>query len=102
MGEPVSFGAWGFLAALKFEPRAELAEVRDRINELANQMAGVPFDADIFTFRRVEKPLPHRGLAENVVVHNRQVIRALGTMLEGDAHPFVSGEVCQRLPKRQY
>src|SRR5712671_5152265 len=77
-------------------PWAELAKVRDRINELANQMAGVPFDANIITFCRVEKPIPHRGLAENVVVHDRQVISALGTMFEGDAHAFVSGEVSQR------
>src|SRR5439155_26764304 len=39
-------------------PWSERAEVRDRINELADQMTGVPFNADVLTLRRIEKPLP--------------------------------------------
>src|SRR3989449_309443 len=79
----------------------ELVDVCDRIDELADQMARVPLDAEVLAPCGVEEPFPHRRLAEHVVVHERQMIRALRAMLEGDAHALVRGERCQRLPKLQ-
>ena len=41
---------------------AELVDVRDRVDELADEMAGVPFEADALAARGVEESLPHGGL----------------------------------------
>src|SRR5882762_8389002 len=44
--------------------RAKLVDVRNRIDELAEQVAGVPLQAEIIAFCFVEQPFPHRGLGE--------------------------------------
>ena len=81
--------------------RTELVDVRDRIDELADKMARVPFNADILAARFIEQPFPHGWLAENVVVHDGQMIRPLRRVLEGDAHALVGGVFGQRLPEFQ-
>src|SRR4051812_32368753 len=56
--------------------RAELVNVRDRIDKLTDEMAGIPFQAEVLALGLVEQSLPHRGLAKHVVVHDWQVIRS--------------------------
>src|SRR6266850_4999224 len=63
-------------------------------------MTGVPLDADILDFGFVEKSFPNRGLPEHVVVHDRQVIRTLRTMLEREANPVLGGKSGNRVPER--
>src|SRR5438874_13310059 len=70
-------------------PRAEFVDVLDRINELADEMAGVPFDAQIVRAAVVKEFFPDGGLPQHIVMHDREVIRALRTMLEGDAHTMI-------------
>src|ERR1051326_7719314 len=81
------------------ESRAELMDVRHGINELAHQVAGVPLDADVLAVHSVEESLPQRRLAEQVVVHDRQVILSLRAMLERDAHAVVRGVLRDGLPE---
>src|SRR4051794_6126968 len=71
------------------DARAELVNVRDRIDELTDEMAGIPFQAEVLALGFVEHPLPNRRLPEHVVVHDRQVIRPLRTMFEGDPHRMI-------------
>src|ERR1051326_8969618 len=79
--------------------RPEFLNVDDRINELAKEMAGVPFDANVFAFGLIEEALPHGGLREHVVTHDRKMIRPHWAMFESDAHGFVGGHFGDRLPK---
>src|SRR5439155_13116982 len=81
------------------DARAELVDVRHRIDELADQMARIPLQAEVLAFGFIENPFPDVGLAEHVVMHDRQMIRALRAMLESDPHPALGGELRQRLPK---
>src|SRR2546426_2083410 len=83
------------------DARAELVDIRHRIDELADQMARIPLQAKVLAFGFIENPFPDGGLAEHVVVHDRQMIRALRAMLESDPHPALGGELRQRLPKCQ-
>src|SRR5690348_14290406 len=69
--------------------RAESPDVFNRINELADQMARVPFDADIFGFDGIENTFPNRGLAEHVIAVDQQMPRALRTIFKGDTHAAV-------------
>src|SRR5437588_12028232 len=59
-------------------PGTKSVDVRYRIYELAHQVAGVPFDADVLAPGFVEEPFPHRGLGEHVIAHDRQVIWQIG------------------------
>jgi len=59
-------------------PGAKLVNVRDRVNELAEQMAGIPFQAEIGAFRFVEQALPHGRLGEHVEAHDGQVNGPMG------------------------
>ena len=78
---------------------AELMDISDGINELADQMAGVPFDAYVLAAGGVEEALPHGGLSQHVVIHERQVIGALRAMLEGDAKAALGRGFGDRFPK---
>src|SRR5437867_4915797 len=89
----------GILGVHMKDPRAELVNVSDRIDQLADEMAGVPFHAEILTVAFIEEPLPHRRLRQHIEAHDRQVIRRHRTMLEGDADAFIGGNFCDRLPK---
>ena len=75
----------GVLGVNVKDARAETLEVRDRINKLANQMARVPFQAKVGARSGVEQALPHGRLAQDVVMHQRQMPGPLRTVLEGDA-----------------
>src|SRR5262245_52786527 len=79
--------------------RAELVNIQNRIDELAKEMACIPFNAEIVAFRFVEKSFPHRRLRKHVVTHNWQMVWSHRTMLEGDAHSFVCGNLRDGLPK---
>src|SRR5206468_4160178 len=81
-------------------PRAELLNVRDGIDELTHEVAGVPLDTDVFTARSIEEPLPHGRLAEHVIIHDRQVIGTLRAMLEAYPQAAVRGGFGQRFPER--
>src|SRR5690348_4480031 len=62
-------------------------------------MAGVPFDAEILTFRLTEQALPHCRLGEHVETHDWQVIGRHRAMLEGNADTFPCRNLCNRLPE---
>jgi len=79
--------------------RAEGANVCDGIDELADEVGGVPFQAEIVAFSLVEEALPDCGLAHGVVVHEGEMPAALGTVFEGDADVAIGGVAGQRLPK---
>src|SRR6266446_3663570 len=91
----------GVLRVNMKNPRAELVNVRHRINELANQMAGVPLKAEVFAGRLVEEPFPHRGLGQHIVAHDGEMIWTHRAMLESEAHALVRREFGDRLPKLQ-
>ncbi len=78
---------------------AEPIDRSDRIDELANQMTGIKFQADVMHFGRVKKPLPHGRLREHVVAHDRQVERGLRAVFESDATSLFSGKPRDRFPK---
>ena len=80
-------------------PGAEFVNVQDGIDELAKQMARVPFNPEVFTFAFVEETFPHRRLREHVVAHDREVVRAHGTMFERNPDAFVDGGFGDRFPK---
>src|SRR3954464_14478848 len=75
-------------------------DVGYRIDELAEQMACIPFNADILVLAFVEEPLPDRRLPQHVVVHDRQMKRPLGAMLESQSHSSLGRELRNRFPKR--
>src|SRR6188472_670006 len=79
--------------------RAESPDVFNGIDELADQVARVPFDADVFGFDRVENAFPNRGLGEHVVAVDGQMPRALRTVFKGDAHTVVGSVLRERKPK---
>src|SRR6266478_1823412 len=78
---------------------AELMNVRHRIDELADQMAGVPFDAEVLAFRFIKEPLPHCRLCQHVEAHDRQMVGRHGAMFESNSHPFVGGHSSDGFPK---
>ena len=80
---------------------AEFLDRRNQIDKLANQMTRVEFQADILQFRGRKETFPHRRLRQHVVAHDRQMVRSLRAMFEGDAPPFILRELCDRLPKGQ-
>src|SRR6266576_6567979 len=80
---------------------AEFVNILDRVNKLANEMAGIPLDTEIRALGFVEEPFPHRWLSQHVVAHNRQMIRRHRAMLECDSHSFVGGDSGNRFPKLQ-
>ena len=79
--------------------RAESPDVFNRVDELADQMARVPFDADVFGFDGVENAFPNRGLGEHVVTVDGQMPRALRTIFKGDANAVVGGVLRERKPE---
>src|SRR5437773_5526387 len=79
--------------------RAELVDIGDGIDELADQMAGIPFQSKVLVFGLAEEPLPDGGLAEHVVVHDRQMIRPLRTLLESDSNSAVHSGLREWLPE---
>jgi hypothetical protein len=79
--------------------RAEFVNVGDRIDELADEVAGVPFKAEVLVFAGVEEAFPHGGLPKHIVMHERQMVGALRTMLEGNANTAIGGEGGQWLPE---
>lgn len=81
--------------------RAEFAQVGHRINELAEQVAGIPLQSDVFAFALVEKAFPEGGLAHHVVVHDGLMPGPLRAILKGQAHAKPSGQPGQRLPKSE-
>jgi hypothetical protein len=81
--------------------RAELVDVRHRIDQLTHEVAGVPFQPEVLAVGGVEELFPQARLPEHVVVHDRQMIRALRAMLECNPDAVIGGEFRQRLPKGQ-
>jgi hypothetical protein len=81
--------------------RTKLFNVPDRIDELADQMARVPFDPEVFMGGSIEEPFPHGRLSQHVAAHQGKMVRALGTMFEGNAHPMISSPPGQWTPKFQ-
>src|SRR4051794_25866251 len=87
-----------FRVNMKNSP-AELAQVLQRIDHLANQVRGVPFDPKVIVTGGVKERLPQRGLAENVPVRHRQIPRALRTMFEGNADARIARALREGFPK---
>ena len=77
--------------------RRPLADLRDRIDQIDELMAGLPFEPDIVVGKRVEHQLPRVGIVGDVPVAGRPVAvhRAI---LEGDAHALVGGALRQAAP----
>src|SRR3954464_40009 len=66
------------------DARAEFAYVLKGIDELADEVGGVPFDADVVEGDGFEDFGPEGGLAGHVPVGDGLVPWSLGAMLEGD------------------
>jgi len=81
-------------------PGAKLVNVRDRVNELAEQMAGIPFQAEIGAFFRfVEQALPHGRLA-SMLKPMTGGDRPMG-QCQGDADAALRANRAKRLPEFQ-
>src|SRR5437667_12615263 len=82
------------------DPLAKFVDVRDRVDELADQMARIPFQAEVLAWAFIKQPFPERGLPEHVVMHNREVIWPLRAMLESNPDSALLREFRQRFPER--
>ena len=81
---------------------AELVDVRDRVDELADEMAGVPFEADVLAARGVEESLPHGGLARTYCNSSTEGDTPLAGNARKQPHATVGGGLRDRFPERQH
>jgi len=81
------------------DPFAVFADVLKRIDELADEVGGVPFDADVIEGDGVEEGVPKGGLAGDVPVSDGQMPWALRAMFESDADPGVASALGDGAPE---
>src|SRR4051812_22744630 len=73
------------------DPGPKFLDIRDRIDELADEVAGIPFQPNVCLLGGIEETLPHRRLAKHIIIHYRQVVWALGALFEREPHAVVGG-----------
>ena len=103
VAEAVAAEEWfvdlGILGVDMEDAFAVFADVLEGVDELADEVAGVPFDADVVEADGVEELIPQGGLAGDIPVGDGLMPRALRAMFESDANAGVPGALGDRPPE---